>query len=78
VISVFVEDRQLISCQNSVIMGRAAAPARQLGQNGHRRPRPGSRDTQVKALGATLAVPAAGDGRRPCARPSRSALLAVI
>jgi hypothetical protein len=32
--SLFVEFWQLIGCQNSVIMGRAAAPPGQSGQNG--------------------------------------------
>jgi hypothetical protein len=35
-ISLFVEYRQLIGCQNSVIMGRAAAPPGQPGQTGAR------------------------------------------
>ena len=36
-ISVFAEIPQLISCQNSVIMGRAAVPSEQSGRNGHAR-----------------------------------------
>jgi hypothetical protein len=40
----FVEYQQLMSCQNSVIMDRAAAPPGQPGQNGQTRPRPGVRN----------------------------------
>lgn len=37
-ISVFVEDLQLMSCQNSTIIDRALTPSRQTGQNGRDRP----------------------------------------
>jgi hypothetical protein len=38
VFSFFVEDLQLMSCQNSVIMVRPAAPPGQSGRNGHAGP----------------------------------------